>query len=245
MAPKENWKATETSVQIENVNFHALIAFLSYLGGERSAKETLLHKHVFYELFVCQEGEIEIKTTEGNILLSSGDIAIIPPTYSHVLKRADNDTKAYIISFLCKKTGNETNTDLYKKLMPIVDNDIHIFNGHPEFVLESEKIVTEAFSENVENFLTAVHLLELFLKIANSSHERDVSRTSSTNQRSNDIERMMLLDSLINTKYFQKYSASDYAKELFISTRQLDRISIKRYGKSMHQLILDIILKNH
>ena len=28
-------------------------------------------------------------------------------------------------------------------------------------------------------------------------------------------------------------------KELFISTRQLDRIVIKRYGKSLHQLIVD------
>ena len=50
---------------------------------------------------------------------------------------------------------------------------------------------------------------------------------------------MVKLDIMIANRYLQKFTASDYANELFISTRQLDRIAIKRYGKSIHQLIVD------
>ena len=107
-----------------------------------------------------------------------------------------------------------------------------------EYVLEIQKIVEESFSGTTEKFLTALHLLELFLKIASQRSNKD-SAPSNVDSFSNDIERMMALDKMIATTYLQKYSASDYARELFISTRQLDRIVMKRYGKSLHQLIVD------
>jgi len=56
---------------------------------------------------------------------------------------------------------------------------------------------------------------------------------------SDDIERMMELDKLIATRYRQKCSCESLAKKLFVSTRQLDRIAIKYYGKSIHKLIVD------
>lgn len=242
MQEKRGDKLTkEASVSLENVNFRMLITLKYWSKGERPVHETLLHNHVFHELFVCKQGEINIKTADGDILLGSGDIAIIPPTKFHVLRYTGQDTQGYIIPFLCKKIGTEANINLYKKLLPIINNETYILRNSFDFIAKTEKIVEEFFSGATEKFLVALHLLELFLKIAEDKKHSDVSVMDKRKNEavSNDIERMMKLDGMIASRYLQKCTASDYAKELFISTRQLDRIVIKRYGKPLHQLIAD------
>ena len=235
----ENKLAVESSVQIENIKFHILIDLQSKRDGARPAHETLLHKHVFYEMFVCKKGEIGIKTDDGDILLSTKDIAIIPPTKPHVLKYTAPDTERYTISFICHKIGEKNRIDIYKKLARLINGDIRIFQNRPEFISEAEKIVKEAFSADGEKFLTAMHFLELFLKMANANTVINDDEAKKKEITPNDIERMMKIDVILANRYLQKYSTQDYANELFISARQLDRIAIKRYGKSLHQLIVD------
>ena len=108
------------------------------------------------------------------------------------------------------------------------------------FYFRNKKIVEESFEENFEKFLAALHFLEMLLEIVKVK-TKEYAYTDQKNNESvaYDIERMMKLDSMIANRYLKKCNASDYAKELFISTRQLDRIVIKRYGKSLHQLIVD------
>lgn len=237
----EKQQTKEFSVQLENVNFQILIVLPFYSNGERPLHETLMHKHVFHELFVCTKGEISIKTPDGNILLKTGDIAIIPPAKTHVLQYSGHDTKGCTIPFLLRRNGVEHSVDLYKKISRIAGEETHIFRDHLKFVQEIEKIIDESFQEKTEKFLPALHLLELFLKLAKERNEN--IETEKTQKKceavSNDIERMMHLDGLIATRYRQKCSGAELAKELFISTRQLDRIVTKRYGKSLHQLLVD------
>lgn len=56
---------------------------------------------------------------------------------------------------------------------------------------------------------------------------------------SNDIQRMMKLDQLINVFFMNDLSAEEVANHLFISSRQLDRIVKKRYGKTLHCVLID------
>lgn len=238
----ENKFAKESKIQIENLDFHVLVMFRCCSDEEIPIHETLLHTHVFYELFVCKQGEVNIKTTQGDIFLSSGDIVIIPPTQAHVLKHTAKNTETYIISFLCKKAGNEDSVNLYKKLASIVNSEIHIFKNRHDFISGIEKIVKESFLESTDNFWGALHLLELLLRIAKEKNDIEMKKGLNNKKGEmipNDIERMIKLENMIGTWYLQNYQTADYAKELFISTRQLDRISIKRYGKSLHQLIVD------
>ncbi len=241
MKKKENEKLTrEASVLLENVDFHVLISSPYLSEGERPVHETLLHKHVFYEFFVCKQGEISIKTAEGDILLCSGDIAIIPPTSSHVLRYVAENTEGYIIPFMCKKVNGDSNIDVFKKLTPVINNEIHLFNNCSDYICETQKIVEESFEGICEKFLTALHFLEMLFRIVKLKTKEESDTDQKKNEAvSDDIERMVKLDSMIANRYLQKYTAADYAKELFISTRQLDRIAIKKYGKSIHQLIVD------
>lgn len=241
MEDKKNFPTKEYAVQIENINFHVLIVLAYWSGGERPLSETMMHHHVFHELFICEQGEIHIKTSEGNILLKDGDIAVIPPTISHVLQYMQIGTQGYFIPFSCKKVGGENNIDLYKKLLPILDEKIQIFRDCPIIIKKTKKIIDEAYSDVKEKFISALHLLELLLNLIEEKNEKGITFTECLKNEpvQNDIERMMHLDSLIATKYHQKCSCADFAEELYISTRQLDRIANKHYGKSFHKLIVD------
>ena len=230
---------TETSIRVENVKLHALVALSPEEKQARPDREEFMHKHVFYELFFCKKGEFSIETSDGIILLRAGDLAIIPPTQTHVLRRTAPRTEGYIIPFLCKKIREEGAVDLYKKLTRIINQEPLILTNRPEVVEKADAIVREALSGNTERLLTALHLLELFLQIASAEAEPQTDKQSHGGLISNDIQSMMALDMLIARRYLQNYTAADYAKELFISTRQLDRIVIKRYGKSLHRLIAD------
>lgn len=230
----------ESKVQLENVKFHVHVGFKRFSNEEIPVCETILHKHVYYELFVCKQGKISIKTAQENILLTSGDIAIIPPTKSHVLKYATENSQVYFLSFLCKKSTIESSVNLYRKLTPILNSEIQIFKNSPDFVLEIEKTVEELLFNDNELFWGALQLLELLLKIVDIKNIKEADeKTKKSAVTSNEIESMIKLERMIANGYLYKYSASDYAKELFISTRQLDRIAIKNYGKTIHQLIVD------
>lgn len=229
------------NVQLENVNFQIMLVLPFGSDGERPPHEALMHKHVFHELFVCSQGEIRIKTPDGNILLGTGDIAIIPPTKTHVLQYSGHGTIGCTIPFLLRRSGAEHSVDLYKKILPIANEETHIFRNCPQFVQEIEMIINESFQERTETFLPALHLLELFLKLAKEKRKNAEPAVAPKKNEAvpSDIERMMRLDELIATRYRQKCSSAEFAKELFISTRQLDRIVIKQYGKSLHQLLVD------
>ena len=229
----------EISVLLENVKFQALVALSPEDDQSRSDHEKFMHKHEFYELFFCKRGEFHIETSDESILLRAGDLAIIPPTQTHVLGHIAPHTDGYIIPFLYKRIREEGTVDLYRRLTRIINRDILILKDQPSIVEQADKTVKEAISGRTEMLLIALHLLELLLRIASLESEPHTDKHAHESLISNDIERMMALDTLIAKRYLQSYTASDYAKELFISTRQLDRIVIKRYGKSLHQLIAD------
>ncbi len=54
---------------------------------------------------------------------------------------------------------------------------------------------------------------------------------------------MRELDNLIDSEYTKKWNTADVANRLFLSPRQLDRIALKRYGKTLHQVIVDKRIK--
>jgi len=241
MKKKENDNfTTEARILLENVDFHMLVNFSCRLKGEKHLNETLLHNHVFYEFFLCKQGEICIKTAEEDILLKSGDVAIIPPSRSHVLKSSSENTEGYTIPFICKKINSDSTADIYKKLTPIINNKTHIFNNCQKYISDVEKIIESTLNCTSESFLTAFHFIEILFYLGiDKSKSSENTPPKKIHATSDEIERMMKLDSIISNRYLQKNTVADYAKELFISARQLDRLAIKRFGKSIHQLIVD------
>ena len=230
---------TEASVLLENVDFNMLITSSHYINSQSGISKPLLHDHVFYELFLCKRGELCIKTAEEDIILNSGDIAIIPPSKTHALSRVSDYTEGITIPFNCKMVNRIFNVDIYKRLNTIINNEAHVFNNCEDRVYEIERLIKKSLEDGAEDFLTALGFIEILLTLGKAKPKQRDNGFKKNEAVSDDIEKMMKLDSMISSRYHQKMTASDFARELFISTRQLDRIAIKRYGKSIHKLIVD------
>lgn len=55
----------------------------------------------------------------------------------------------------------------------------------------------------------------------------------------NDMTRLNQLDWFINSGFMLDLTAQEIADSLFISVRQLSRIANNRYGKTLHQVIIE------
>jgi AraC-like DNA-binding protein len=233
-------KHKKMCLHIENITFSMLLP--SYKAGKGNKSPwfySFLHSHVSSEIFVCTDGSITLEIPNGEIVLKKGDVAIVPPGVQHHMKDLENGTTALTLSFLCNKKNAGEGFDLYKMLSPFVaEQKISVFRKCPEIVQSIEKILVE-FSNN--KLLSIMHMLELLLAILDYNSEKiepDAnSRLSDT--KDEDISRMMKIDELVNGFFDQNITLEEASKYLYISTRQLDRIVRKRYGKSLRSVLVD------
>jgi len=200
------------------------------------------HIHVTAELFVCAEGEVILKTQEGFLNLHAGDAAIVPPGIFHTKYRIASHTTGYALCFLCTPIPSSSCVDLYKTLSPFMnENHILIYRQHPSLVSEVEKIVHAA--EGSEEFLTILQLASLLIRLSKLSvteaEATNDTPTSAAPVVGNDIQRIMHLEELIEGSYFQSWSLQTIADHLHLSVRQLDRICQKRFGKTLHAVMMD------
>ena len=127
-------------------------------------------------------------------------------------------------------------------LSPIVDcekviifkNALDIFNSADGII----KMVNRSPS-----VLPAMHMTELLLNCLehkleyfDGGMEKEDGDSSDSD---GDLTRITKLDRLVYNSYNQNLTADEIAAMLFISSRQLDRISRKRYGKPLHRVIID------
>ncbi len=233
----------ELSLQLENVIFRLLIHRSenkkSSVDDEQKKFYTTMHSHVSTEFFVCKEGEMTIKIQGGFITLKSGDAAIVPPGIQHFVCRKSSDAVNRTVSFLCHKKATREGNDLYKLLSPFVlGRQIMIYRGVPHLYDEVEGIIKESANDGI---LPVVHAIELLLRTSTITCQKaePIDDTSPTEAPTGDLQRMMKLDQLINVFFMNDLTAEEVANHLFISSRQLDRIVKKRYGKTLHSVLID------
>lgn len=232
----------ELCLQIENIIFRLLIhknRINDKSKGAESVLYTTMHTHVSSEFFVCERGEITIKIPTGNIVLHSGDAAIIPPGIRHYKSDVLRGTVGYTVSFLCHKRNVREGADLYKMLAPFVSGrQIVIFRNRLEIYDSVERIIKETAENKI---LPVIHMIELLIKAGELPYQKvePIGDESASELQGNDIQRMMKLDQLINVFFMRELTVEEVASHLYISSRQLDRIVRKRYGKTLHCVIID------
>ena len=234
----------EICLQIENIIFRLLLHKSKSNNSpkpESNLLYTTMHTHISSEFFVCERGQIVLKIPGGSIVLRSGDCAIIPPGIRHYRSKVDSppDSVGYTISFLCHKRNAREGTDLYKLLAPFVSGrQIVIFRNRPDICESVAKTVRKSDGNNV---LTVMSMVELLIKASELPYQKaePIGNESSSELQGNDIQRMMKLDQLINVFFMHDLTVEEVASHLYISSRQLDRIVRKRYGKTLHCVIID------
>ncbi|MBQ8743493.1 MAG: AraC family transcriptional regulator [Clostridia bacterium] len=233
IAPTE-WR--EYSIAIENIQFRMLISGSSE-ECKKDEKFPDLHSHVSAELFAVTKGGVQIITDENTLILEQGDLVIVPPWVRHCMFCSTPKSEIAVWSFICEKRNRGRVCDVYKKLHRYVSGDRPLVYRDVLDLCQSSMNVLSEDSKGSE-ILPAIRAVELLLSISDRMRDT-VSVEKSFESDRYDINRMMRLDSIIADFCAEDIRLEGIAAELYISGRQLDRIVRRRYGKSLHSVMME------
>ena len=225
----------EYAVSIENVDFRLLVS-RENIKSEENIPLTL-HNHVSAEIFAAIEGEIRIAIEGDNIVLHKGDIAVIPPKLRHSMLPFKGNSQVSVFSFICNKRNERNTDDLYSKLTACVSgNEPAVFRSVFPLCERSKEIseVSSGSYDKIKSIKAVLLLIELSL-----AQNGEIGEKISDDAERYDIQRMMKLDNLVGRYYNSDLKTSDIAAELYVSSRQLHRIALKRYGKTLRKVIIE------
>lgn len=151
------------------------------------------------------------------------------------------ETSGYSFSFNIHKKERSLATDLYKELTPFITEDrIFIYRNQPTAVEKAEKIALD--SNRVPKFYPGMWLVQLLMELLAAQIETEEADTFQRQKASkaNDIQFTMEIENLIAANYDKDYNITKMAGQLHISTRQLDRIIRKHYGKTLHEIFMEM-----
>lgn len=223
---------------IENLTVRIATNLNANKINQPSTFQQNLHTHSFFEIFVCKEGELKIKLANNTITLTKDCAIIIPPNLSHI-KLVSENSQDSVISFTLIKNTNKFANDLYGKLN-------FYTNGNNYIVLENCPKLCKTVYEiaNLTEFENAyLKALNFALSLATCAEKLSTQNNIYTNNENHtdfsELQRMMELDDIVNNFENSNININEIANKLFISRRQLDRISLKRYGKPLYSVITD------
>ena len=195
---------------------------------------SLQHVHSHAELFFCIEGSIQLNCSNVKISLNKNDICLVPSGINHTkTPHTSNDTVWGSIGMFCNKNqsniNNDKTFDSYITSM-LYSDKILILRNKPEFCSIGKKILSH------KTVCTAM-LLELICNLYKSStlNVNEEIPVSMENNK-NHIERLLILDHIINAEYMNKLSNKEIADRLSITTRQLSRLVLANYNAPLHNL---------
>ncbi len=240
------WK--EYSVNTENLTFRMLgdMRDKGYYPENEPEHIILslnqLHTHTYAEMFVCMSGTISIKTAQDQIDMAAGDLVIIPVKIEHVKCSDHQEGKWFSISFTCVRRHARGCQNLFSIYNRICTNDGPIIiRNQPEFCSTAFRI-SEGSSGKMPAMI-ALDLMHLLTDITDIYFSSSPQPRQYAFSEENDINRAAHLQHIITSQFMNNITPQSVADQLFVSTRQLERIMKKRYGKSLRQTIIDLRLK--
>ena len=117
--------SNEYVVNIENVRF--ILRTQKSLSNDYIMSDPVcLHLHPGYEIFLCEKGEVFIKTENQMITLKSGEMLVVPPKCFHSLVKWTPDSKRVSLWFELMSNGQKTTCDLYRLVSKVINNTMSV-----------------------------------------------------------------------------------------------------------------------
>ena len=233
----------EHTLQVENVTLR-MLTYPVYEHPTSEANKLPLHTHAHAELFACMEGSFPLQTESGLLLVAAGDIAIVPPGFPHHKLPSANGTVWHCLDFICVGRRRAGCTDLQKPLLSLCNGDVLLVaRGVSDLCTEIAKIADQ--KNGSQPLLPAMRLAMVLLELSQSPLQK-IGRTDtpahlpSAAEDITDINRLVRLDYLLNGCFTNSELSVGYAaKLLYVSERQLERITKKEYGKPFRRALCD------
>lgn len=197
--------------------------------------DNMLHTHSFAELFCCFNGSIQINLPGNKIILNKNDVAIIPCSLTHTKYTYSSENATWeSLGLISSKINNarEVSKGLYSEIAPILYGDeILICRDNAEFCSSLQKIK----KNHGESTLSLLEFAYNFYKISKDKNTENILYNHKNN--TNNIDRLILIDRILNTEYMHDFQNQEIADRLNLSKRQFSRFVLKNYGSSFHELI--------
>ncbi len=224
------------SISIDN----ALIKIL--FGKEKSSSEKIvemtLHGHSHAEIFTCKSGEITLEFPQATVTLYQNDGVIIPPSMLHNRINRDKEIDTNAFGVVCSEINCQVEYDLYSFISKYINGkNIVLFRNKPEFCAIVDKILNN--NNQTNKFILSISFVTEFCKLFSPEDFTIENLKVKTETNVKNIDRLVKLDFLINTKFMTGLNNKQVASELFISERQLARLVREHYGSTLHALIVN------
>jgi AraC-like DNA-binding protein len=234
----------EHTLQLENITLRVL-TYPVYEHPTAQANALPLHTHAHAELFACSEGSFPLQTESGLLVIAAGDVVIVPPGIPHHKLPATKDTVWHCLDFICVGRRRAGCTDLQKPFLSLCNGDsLLVARGATELCAEIARIADQKDTE--QPLLPAMRLATVLLELSRfpvqkiGREDAPVHLPTSAVEDITDINRLTRLDYLLNSCFTnQELSVALAAKLLFVSERQLERITKKEYGKPFRRALCD------
>lgn len=227
----------ECNICINNTH----LKFLINCSGSGENQEGIIsltnHMHLHAELFTCDKGEVKIEVPNQTINLFPGDAVIIPASVPHSRFNLTDDTFLSVIGIVWTKISCKEAPDTYSEISSFLSSKKPIIiRNKPELCKALDKLVTSINDDN-ELRLTLMFANE-FIKLIDKKSTQNEHKSKGDVSIKN-IDRLVKLDYILNTKFMTSISNKQIASELFISERQLSRLVCEHYGSTLHALIIN------
>ena len=234
----------EHTLQLENITLR-MLTYPIYEGRGSEANQYSSHTHAHAELFACSEGSFSLQTETGLLAVAAGDVVIVPPGFVHHKLPSIKGTVWHCLDFICVGRRRAGCTDLQKPLISLCNGDaLLVARGVADLCAEIARIADQKNGE--QPLLPAIRLATVLLELSRLPLQRigrgdaPVHLPSATAEDITDINRLVRLDYLLNGCFTnQELSVKLAAELLYVSERQLERITKKEYGKPFRRALCD------
>ncbi len=204
-------------------------------GSKNMLAALTKHTHAYSELFVCLDGRLTLEVKDMMITLDSGDAAIVPATLSHHKLACETEPVWCALGFLITANRRGSLSRLSARLAPFEGGpDPRIMRNVPDFCEKIHTLCTRPSAPN--DCVPAIEFALLLLQYADRLD--DSSRPTAAMPHDSSMNRIAMLENLVNTEFMTDITPHAVAALLHISTRQLSRIVQKRFGMTFTRVII-------
>jgi AraC-like DNA-binding protein len=230
---------TVLTLRLEDMKVQIVINLSPSLSATEEAhhriSDTALHSHAFVELFFNVSGSYEIKTSDSVITLGPDTIVLIPPHVKHIRLPSPTTTKWNSVCFLFSKQyarNNHKYQDLFGSLLahkkPLVFSQNHT-------ICKRLHQLSEEADPTQDPFLP-LHIVDILSHLIGNTEQVEEMQSEDTDKT--DLRLLQQIEHILMHKYMEEISAETVTNQLFITKRQLERLTKKRFHTTFRQALL-------
>ena len=226
----------KSAVTLEDLSVETLVRIAPSPSQSDALQDVSRHDHKYSELFACISGEVWLDTADGLLRLEAGDLAVVPPGVPHVHIRRLLEKDWCALAFTGARRTAPGTRSMYRRCAALFEGDtLVLLRGQPELCRRALDIAEGM--QNAPEYLPALRLTDLLLCIGERTP--DAMPALPDRAQESELTRSAYLEYLINNYYMRPVTAQQIAAMLYVSPRQLTRILQKKYGATLHELMMD------